>query len=286
MASVTTPNIWKSAATAFSRNAVTDVMKYHDFAQLDWVLSLCINRNDLNTYLDLMNVVYRNMTKHYRCEYVYKNEILRHLVRSFRKSDRTVVFNEFRVTDSIVDLAMFNGESKAFEIKTEYDSTKRLSKQICAYNHVFDKCYVVVPEEKLSLYMSTISDTTGIILLTYGKGRVCLNTLREAEPSSNIDAHTLIRCLRTSEYEGMVEAYYGQLPEVSAADRFDACAEKLSQIPSLVLRNMFLSAMKRRKNDLGQLKSVPQSLAQLCVALNLNNKDITSLVNTLNTPIS
>jgi len=280
------PNIWKSAATAFSRNAVTDVMKYHDFAQLDWVLSLCNNRNDLTTYLDLMNVVYRNMAKHYRCEYVYKNEIVRHLVRHFRKNDRTVVFNEFRVADSIADLAMFNGESKAFEIKTEYDSTKRLSKQLRAYSRVFDKCYVVVPEEKLSFYMPTIDDATGIILLTYGKGRVCLKTLREAEPNSHIDAHTLIRCLRTSEYEGMVEAYYGQLPEVSAADRFDACAEMMSQMPSPVLRKMFLLAMKQRKTDLGQLKSVPQPLAQLCVALNLNDKDINSLVNTLNTKIS
>lgn len=279
-------NIWKSAATAFSRNAVTDVMKYHDFTQLDWVLSLCNNRNGLTTYLDLMNVVYRNMAKHYRCEYVYKNEIVHHLVRHFRKSDRTVVFNEFRVADSIADLAIFNGESKAFEIKTEYDSTKRLLKQIRTYSRVFDKCYVVVPEEKLSLYMPTISDATGIILLTYGKGRVCLKTLREAEPNSHIDATTLIRCLRTSEYEGMVEAYYEQLPEVSAADRFDACAEMMSQMPSPVLRKMFLSAMKQRKTDLGQLKSVPQPLAQLCVALNLNNKDINSLVNTLNTKIS
>ena len=279
-------DIWKSASTAFSRNAITDVMKYHDFSQLDWVLSLYNNRNGLTTYLDLMNVVYCNMAKHYRCEYVYKNEIVRHLVRSFRKSDRTVVFNEFRVADSIADLAMFNGESKAFEIKTEYDSIKRLSKQIRAYSRVFDKCYVVVPEEKLSLYMPTIDKATGIILLTYGKGRVCVSKFREAEPNSHIDAHTLIRCLRTNEYECMVEAYYGQLPVVSAADRFDACAEMMSRIPLPELRKMFLSAMKQRKTDLGQLKSVPQPLAQLCVALNLNDKDITSLVNILNTKIS
>lgn len=283
---VSKSNIWKSAATAFSRNAIADVMKYRDFSQLDWVLSLCNNNKGFATYLDLMNVVYRNMTKHYRCEYVYKNEIVRHLVRSFRKSDHTVVFNEFRVADSIADLAMFNGESKAFEIKTEYDSTKRLPKQICAYSRVFDKCYVVAPEEKLSLYMSTIDDSTGIILFTYDKGRVSLNKLREAEPNSRIDADALIRCLRTSEYEGVVKAYYGQLPEVSAADMFDACTEMMSRMPSPVLRKLFLSAMKKRKTDLSLLKRVPQSLAQLCVALNLNDKDINSLVNVLNTKIS
>ena len=285
MASVTQSNIWKSASTAFSRNAVTDVMKYNDFSHLNWVLSLCPTRKDISTYLDLMDVVYRNMAKHYRCEYVYKNEIIKHLVRSFKKSNKSVVFNEFRVADSIADLAMFNGESKAFEIKTEYDSSKRLEKQMRAYRRIFDKSYIVVPEEKLSVYMPTIDDATGIILLTYNKDRVCLLKYREAEQNKQIDADTLIRCLRTSEYENIVSYFYGKLPDVSTADMFDACAEMMSRIPTLVLREMFLSAMKKRKTDLGQLKSVPQPLTQLCVSLNLKDREISSLVNTLNTKI-
>lgn len=285
MASVIQPNIWKSASTAFSRNAVTDVMKYKDFSHLNWVLSLCPTQKNISTYLDLMDIVYRNMAKHYRCEYVYKNEIIKHLVRSFKKSDKSVVFNEFRVADSIADLAMFNGESKAFEIKTEYDSSKRLEKQMRAYRRVFDKSYIVVPAEKLSIYMPTIDEATGIILLTYNKGRVCLMKYRDAEQNQQIDADTLIRCLRTSEYENIVSSYYGELPDVSAADMFDACAEMLSQIPSLVLRELFLSTMKKRKTDLGQLKNVPQPLTQLCVSLNLKEREISSLVNTLNTKI-
>lgn len=285
MTSNSKTNIWKSASTAFSRNVVTDVMKYNDFSHLNWVLSLCPTQKDIATYLDLMDVVYRNMVKYYRCEYVYKNEIIRQLVRSFKKSDKSVVFNEFRVTDSIADLAMFNGESKAFEIKTEYDSSKRLEKQMRAYRRVFDKTFIVVPEEKLPVYMPTIDEATGIILLTYNKGRVCLLKYREAEQNKQIDADTLIRCLRTCEYENIVSSFYGELPDVSAADMFDACAEMMSQIPSSVLREMFLSAMKNRKTDLGQLKSVPQPLTQLCVSLNLKEREISSLVNTLNTII-
>lgn len=278
-------NIWKSASTAFSRNTVTDVMKYNDFSQLDWVLTLCSTHKNISTYLDLMNVVYRNMTKHYRCEYVYKNEIVKHLVRNFRKNDHSVVFNEFRVGDSIADLVMFNGESKAFEIKTEYDSNKRLEKQIKAYSKVFDKCYVVVPEEKLSVYMPTIDDTTGIILLSYYKGNVCLNSYREAVENDTIDADILIRCLRTKEYENIITNYYGHLPDVSTAEMFDACSEMMSQMPSSVLKMMSLSEMKKRKSDLSQLKRVPQTLTQLCVSLNLKDKDIASLVNALNTKI-
>ncbi len=270
---------------AFSRNAVTDVIKYNDFAKLDWVLSLCPEQGGISTYLELMDIVYQNMVKHYRCEYIYKNEIVKQLVRSFRKSDQTVVFNEFRVSDSIADLAMFNGESKAFEIKTEYDSTKRIEKQIRAYSRVFDKCYVVVPEEKFNLYMTTVEDTTGIIVLSYNRGHIHFNTYRDAVQNEHVDADTLIRCLRTKEFQNMVSAYYGQLPNVGAAEMFEACSEMMSRMPSPVLKTMFLTEMKKRKADLGLLKSVPQSLTQLCVSLNLKDKEIMSLVNTLNTKI-
>lgn len=278
-------NIWKSASMAFSRNAVTDVIKYNDFSKLDWVLSLCSKRQNITTYLELLDVVYRNMAKHYRCEYVYKNEIIKHLVHNFKKSNQTVMFNEFRVGDSIADLALFNGESKAFEIKTEYDSSKRLEKQMKAYRLVFDKCYVVVPEEKVSDYLSSIDDTTGIITLTYHKGHVGLLQHREAIQNKHMDAATLIRCLRIKEYEDIVTSYYGKLPDVGAAQLFTACLEKISSMPTSVLRQYFLSVIKKRKNDVSQLKDVPRHLAQLCVALNLNDSGIASLVNILNTKI-
>lgn len=285
MSSASDINIWKSASTAFSRNAVTDVIKYNDFSQLDWVRSLCSKRNNATTYLELLDVVYRNMAKYYRCEYVYKNEIIKHLVRDFKKSDQTVVFNEFRVADSIADLALFNGESKAFEIKTEYDSSKRLEKQMRAYRLVFDKCYVVVPEEKVSDYLPSIDDTTGVMLLTYYKGRFNLSKYREAIQNKRIDVATLIRCLRTKEYENIISSYYGKLPDVGVAQLFTVCLEMMSNMPPSVLREMFLSEIKKRKSDLSLLKTVPRPLTQLCVALNLNDKGVSSLVNTLNTKI-
>lgn len=285
MTSGTQQNIWKSASTVFSRNAVTDVIKYNDFSHLNWVLSLCSTKKNVSTYLDIMDIVYRNMTKHYRCEYVYKNEIIKHLVRNFKKTDQSVVFNEFHVADSIADLAMFNGDSKAFEIKTEYDSSKRLEKQMRAYKKIFDKCYIVVPEEKVSDYLYSIDDKTGIIALTYNKGHVSLSTYREAIQNEHIDAATLIRCLRTKEYEHIVSSYYGMLPVVGVGQLFDVCSELMAKMPTPILRDFFHSEMKKRKKDLSLLKDVPQPLKQLCVSLNLNDIGISSLVNTLNTKI-
>lgn len=281
----TKTNIWRSASLAFSRNAVTDVIRYDDFSQLDWVSSLCSRERNITTYLELMDVVYRNMTKYYRCEYVFKNEIIKYLIKGYRKSNKSVVFNEFRVADSIVDLAMFNGESKAFEIKTEFDNTKRLEKQMKAYRLVFDKCFVVVPEERLSDYKPFIDDAVGIITLIYNKGRIKLVQYRDAVRNDNIDSDTLFRCLRTKEYESIVVSFYGKLPDVGKDEMFDACMEKVSRIPISLLRELYLTEIKKRKNDLSHLQGIPRPLAQLCVSLNLRDKEVTSLIDTLSTKI-
>ena len=281
-----TTNIWKSASTAFSRSAFTDVIKYKDFSQFDWVRSICLQGESVSTYGELLDVVYTNMVKHYRCEYVYKNEIIRQLLRNFRKSDTAVVFNEFRVGDSIADLAIFNGESKAFEIKTEFDSPKRLDKQINDYSRVFEKCYVVIPEKKMYEYGHCLDNNTGILTLDYKKGHLSIDTFREAERNDSIDVAVLIRCLRTKEYEKIVSSYYGKLPDVHSAYMFDACQEQMSAMPIAILRESFITAMKQRRNGLSHLIKVPQTLMQLCTALNLRDKEITSLIELLNTNIA
>lgn len=278
-------DIWRSASLAFSRNTVTDVIRYRDFSQLDWVSSLCSREKNITTYLELMEVVYRKMAKYYRCEYVFKNEIIKNLIKGYRKGDKSVVFNEFRVADSIVDLAMFNGGSKAFEIKTEFDNSKRLEKQIKAYRRVFDKCFVVVSEDKLHDYIPYIDDTTGIITLTYNKGHIRLVQQRDAVQNDSIDIESLFRCLRTKEYEHIVASYYGKLPDVGQDVKFDACMELVSRIPIPTLKRLYLNEIKKRKSNLSHLRGIPHPLAQLCISLNLKDNEVTSLINTLSTKI-
>ncbi len=62
------------------------------------------------------------------------------------------VYSEYRVGNAIADLAMFNGNSKVFEIKTEYDTDSRLKLQIEYYRKVFNQIFLIVPETKLHLF--------------------------------------------------------------------------------------------------------------------------------------
>ena len=56
----------------------------------------------------------------------------------------STLINEFRVCNSKADIAIINGKSTVYEIKSKYDSLDRLESQIADYKKVFDKnlcCY-------------------------------------------------------------------------------------------------------------------------------------------------
>ena len=249
-------------SSAFSRHCFEDILRYDDFDHLDWLYhSECGSFENGITYLEYLQLVYRSLAKDYRCEYIYKNEIIHHLIRHYR-SKSSVIFNEFRVGDSVADLAFFNGESRAFEIKTEYDSDKRLCKQLQNYCRLFDKCFLVIPHDEYNHYAAIVDDCIGIIALSYRSGRIVLRTVREAQLNSLVDVDLLMSCCRTSEYELM------------------------RSIPTDELKRFFLSSVKRRKSELQELSLLPRCLRQICLSLNLREKESAVLIEKLNSVIS
>lgn len=131
---------------------VSDVLSYGDFGAIDRVWQICDRDNPRyvgTTYAEYLADLYAMLMRDYRCEYVFKNEVINKILfRHFTHPD-TVAFSEFRVNQSIADLAMFNGKSRAYEIKTDYDSDKRLAHQLADFKSysssvIFGKFYVVV----------------------------------------------------------------------------------------------------------------------------------------------
>ena len=120
----------RSYSSAFSRSVFSSIIRFSDFTRLDWLSEQYDGELDDCTYLTYLSYIYKTLSRFYRCEYVYKNEIINQLLLKKYGTKHTVAFNEFKVGDSIVDFAMMNGESKAFEIKTSLDSPRRLKKQM------------------------------------------------------------------------------------------------------------------------------------------------------------
>ena len=277
----------RSYSSAFSRNVFSDILSYSDFSRLDWLYHhYDSNLYDGGSYMDYLLHVYKTLIKSYRCEYIYKNEIINQLLLKKYGTKDTIAFNEFKVGDSIVDFAMMNGESKAFEIKTKLDTPRRLKKQMSDYRKIFNRCYIVVDESECEFYANHLDEATGIVALSYKRGSIRLDEYRPAKRLEDIDSDVLMKCLRTSEYENIVREYFGELPDVPTYNLFEACKGKISHIDSAILNCLFLQEIKKRKSPTGYLKDSPKILRQIILSMNLTPKNQEILISKLNNPIN
>lgn len=274
----------KDYATVFSRSVFSDAIKYGDCSKIKRLIET-YESQPFRTFGEYVAYIYGLLLKGYRCEYVYKNELINKAIVNHLKKEDTVVYNEFKVGNSIADIALFNGESRAFEIKTEYDTTKRLNKQLGSYSKLFEKCYVVVPIELCSFYENYLSEDIGIISLAYNRGKATVKKYREAVRNTNIDPHILMGVLRTKEYMHIVELYYGSIPNVSCFEMYEICEKLICSIPSEQLNKFFIDIMKGRKPLINTLNEYPREIRQMCLSMNLKQKEMEVLGNILSTPI-
>ena len=274
----------RDLSSAFSRNAFVDVLNYSDYSHFNWLASK-YNITKCTTYFELLKKSYSLISKHYRCEYVYKNELIKHLFSKYGTRN-SLYFSEFRVGNSIADMVMFNGESKAFEIKTEYDTPRRLDKQMEDYKLFFDKCYIVIPENELDDYCAIVESTTGIITMSRYHGHIILKEVKTACQNERFDSKALMSCLRTNEYKNIVISLGVSLDGVAGYDMHKFCCNVISQANSDMVRKLFLREIKKRKNNTSLLRNYPMVLRQMMLSLNLPENKANNLLKQLNTNIN
>jgi hypothetical protein len=277
----------RSYASIFSSTSFSNLMKNEDFDFLDKKIarydSKRIGKN-FTTYSDYIRYVYNSLKKEYRCEYIYKNELINELLIKKYGTVKTVVINEFKVGNSVADMVLFNGTSKAFEIKTELDSEKRLSGQLIDYTKIFKECYIVTHESLIEKYLTT-DEKIGIIAIVKHGASFTMEEIRKAATSEEIDSNVLIRSLRTQEYKNIIISHFGQLPKVSNFQMFDECAFLMKQIPDKELNSLFIDELKKRVSNTQLLQSFYKELRQLCLSLKINQKDYQILSLKLSQPI-
>ena len=274
----------RDLSSAFSRSAFIDILNYNDYSHFNWLAS----KYDIlkcTTYSELLKKSYSLISKYYRCEYVYKNELIKLLLKKYGTKN-SVYFSEFRVGNSIADMVMFNGESKAFEIKTEYDTPRRLDKQMDDYKCFFDKCYIIVPENRLDEYYDIVESTTGIITMNWDNGHIILKEVRHALRNEHFEPQTLMSCLRTEEYKSIVLSLGKSLEGVAGYDMYTYCCQVISKANPDKLRVLFLREVKKRKNNTALLRKYPMSIRQMMLSLNLPENKANKLLEQLNININ
>lgn len=274
----------RSYSSIFSRSFFSRLVKFDDLSIINQV-GRAYDRewiDDKITYAEYLDWMYMTLASQYRTEYVYKNVLANRIV-SKNKGRNISIFNEFRVGDSIADIATFNGISCVYEIKTEMDSPKRLEGQQESYFKFFQECILVVPKGREDEYLHCVDDRMGIKVVNSVRGNISVSDLRKAKRmTDNMDVDIMMRVLWIKEYEGIVRSFYGKLPDVGYFEMYDACKELMRKIPVAQLSKMVVEVIKqRKKNDLLYHNEM-KFLTQICLALNFNMREYVRLCNNLN----
>lgn len=270
-------------AQAFGRNVYTDILRWGDSEMLTFLCRANRRKTD-DTFMDCLRRFYSSLKLNYRCEYVFKNEIIAELRKHYAHRQSLVV-NEFRVGNSIADLAFFNGESRAYEIKTGYDTPRRLEGQLNDYRRVFDKCYLVVEQNEIDNWKD-YDEEMGIIAFCHGpRGGITMEEVRPALVNEHIDVDVLMTCLRAEEYETIAEQYAGARLSETKYKHFEECKAILKSMDGKQLHDAFLQTIERRKSSFDLLEQTPRELYQICLSMHLSGKQLDCITSSLNNKI-
>jgi len=222
------------------------------------------------------------LSKYYRNEYIYKNDLASRIIFG-RHSPRTAGFQvELPIGRSIIDVAVANGTTTAYEIKTEFDSAKRLKSQTVDYLKVFDRVFVVTHPAHVARFESELDCRVGLILLgATGK----MTTYRDAQSNrGNIIPAAVFRCLRQTEYLSAINDLFGAVPQLSNGLIGSHCESLFATIPAGIAHEIFVKSLRARTTDGNTVQfiaSLPPSLRALGYATPLSGRqrnDVLSLL--------
>ena len=272
-------NQLRDFSTFFTRSEVLRLLK-SDFKSVNTKLQRydLIEKKRGCSYLEVLKEAYNTIKNSYQNEYVLKNEFLNKcLVEKVLNKD-SIVFNELRLGNSIADLAIFNGVSKAFEIKTILDKECRLSSQIETYKKIFNETYIIVPEQQVDKYLKF---DNRVAVFSYDSNLNQFELVREATRNEVIDIDVLMNVLHSKEYLSIVHNHFGIVPELNSFNQFDICKKLISTIDYLELNNIFLETMKSRKIHNSFFNKINSEFNQVSLSLNLKEIERRKLIDEL-----
>lgn len=232
-----------------------------------------------DTSLEVVNVSYR-------CEYVYKAAIASRIVFGRHSPRTSSLVIEQGVAGSIVDAAVFNGTSTAYEIKTEYDSHRRLSTQTPAYLKAFDRVYIVTHPDVAERYASLVDQRVGILSLSEKNS---LREIREAVGDvSRIEPTAIYRMLRRQEYVEEVHRHFGPQPKMPNGLIDRHYYSLFCQLSGVQAHNALVTAMRARTTDtetVAFVSALPASLRALAYATPLSRPQRQRFLHALVAPV-
>ena len=221
-----------------------------------------------------------------RDEYVYRAALTHNILLGRHSLNTASLLTEFRAGSCKADLAILNGTSTVYEIKSERDSLSRLENQLLNYRKVFAKVYVVVAEPFVpSVIRNTTADIGVMSLARWDR----IRTVREAADwPDRVCPSTIFESLRLAEAHEILRKLNVEIPEVPNTQLHVAMRERFAaQEPAAVHREM-VRTLKRTRNlaPLGALvDQLPASLQPAALSVQVRRVDHERLVAAVRTPM-
>lgn len=160
------------------------------------------------------------------------------------KQDEVMLF-EMNIDNSRADICSINRKSIAYEIKTEFDSTVRLEKQINDYLKTFEYVYVITHKVHVEKIKTLIPEECGIQVYNLLDGEGKFKTIRKAQKNIHIDFNAQIRNLTSEDLRIILrEIGVKNIPSTRLGREeiiYKRCNERK-------INKMFKFAIKRRYN--------------------------------------
>ncbi|HEY4543630.1 MAG TPA: sce7726 family protein [Tissierellaceae bacterium] len=230
----------------------------------------------------LYDFFYEQLGKYYKNEYFYKNILAKEIVKEKHQYKKVTYLNEFRVSESIVDVAVFNGSSTAYEIKTEFDNFDRLKSQLPSYQEVFEYINLVVDERKIISLEKILPDNIGILVLSDD------NKIYEHKSAKsnldNLDKKSILDTLRLSEIIAFAKRNLGYKPTGRIQQQKNECYDLFLQLSLEELHLIYVKIMHSRSfkgYETSIFPKITNSLLALLFNLRLSKPQLINLNNTL-----
>lgn len=224
-----------------------------------------LDQPNLTTNQAVIDAAYAEMAKSYRNEYYYKNMLLNKILLGRHSINTSVAIRELPVAGSILDFLIINGIGQVYEIKTGLDNLERLPGQLNDYYQAFSTVNVVTDAKHLAGVTQTVDGLpVGIIVLNK---RQQLSVIRQPKvDESRLNIAAMFKIFRKSEFEEILQKYFGKLPSVNAFEYYDACEHLMEKLSPVVVQKELLQALKRRNHIqryASKFNQVPRSLKEI-----------------------
>ncbi|NMH66234.1 sce7726 family protein [Shewanella salipaludis] len=221
-----------------------------------------------------------------RQEYVYKSAVVQKVLLGKHSLNTASMLSEFRVEKSKADIAVLNGTSTVYEIKSERDKLSRLKVQIDSYRKFFANVNVIVGENHIDAVKEIVPVDVGIMTLT---NNYTISVDREAVniPSRTCPS-TIFDSIRREESIKILQEIDVSVPELPNS-RIYAELKKIFSIQDPEVIHHYMVKVLRETRSLNSLKStikkIPNSLRAAVLGMSLKKEDVSNLELVVNTPL-